>query len=1031
MTVSLRPIPSMGFASKWSKLLSRARFMAFVLLACTLSISHGPSLRGQERSLDLDVPTVVFLGKDSSRFWEVPDMPLPSLIAQGAKEEPKVDFKVLERFEKEQKATLPTEKTPGCAYSTAVTTSLARVIQGARADYKQGMRRYLSGDFKESIESLSRVVSGVPGTELSGYSTYYIGESFYHLGRPDEALIHFSQLVEEHPDHQLLDWAHYSIGWIYLEKEDFQMALSRFQQIARSQGESPLVPTALFWEGETLGRSGQIEEAIVSKRLFLERYPTHSRAPQVQLSIGGYLLRLRRLGQAAQVYREFAMSYPKDPRVVEALNGLGQSLIYDEQYREGISILKDGLQRFPDTPLAGSMLLGLVRGYLGIGQSDRALETYEEVVDRFPQYEWSDNALFDIGYYYFENGEYARSVELYQDLLRVHPGSELKPLVYFNLGESLYNLGLYKEAIDSYRLAEEMARRDSILEEAVFKMGLAFYHTKRYTRAIESWERLLRDFPESVRRDETLYWTGEAFLRNRNPERAAAHFKDLEENVEIYPRVLNSLGLYYFSEGQWNQAIQHFMTLLDRYPYHPIASEAYLRLAEAFYNRRDYPKALFYLEELVNREDAPSLDRAFFVQGRIFYKEGKFEVAVDRFSDVLGQFPESTLAAESQYWIAWSYYRMGKYENAIEEFTKVMQNPPSTSHASQAVLRVGDCYYNLGSYLEATLTYLQVVREFPQSREVPEAEYGILLAYERQGRYENFVERAKTFLSKYPTHPLGANILSRLAQHYLDRNMVDQGIASYRELIQNYPRNDLADGAQFKLGEIYREQQDFQNAILEFGLVVKHYPRSNYLVDAYFEIAQSYFALEDYRRALEGYERVARRFPQNHLAGKAFLKTVDCLERLGSMNLAEKRLAELMEVYPDDAIRSHGALKLGLILSRTSRYAEAIEVLREATKSRDPEVASLAQVEIGLTYQKMGDSSSAIVELMKAVYLYPGQTRPVEKALLQVGEIYMAQKKWESAQQIFLRVIEVSQSESVRNKARNFLTEINRSIGNE
>jgi len=297
--------------------------------------------------------------------------------------------------------------------------------------------------------------------------------------------------------------------------------------------------------------------------------------------------------------------------------------------------------------------------------------------------------------------------------------------------------------------------------------------------------------------------------------------------------------------------------------------------------------------------------------------------------------------------------------------------------------------------------------------------------------HDSFVEKAKGFFATYPTHPLGANILSKLAQYYLENNMVNNAIASYKELLRTYPRSDLADDAQFKLGGIYREQQDFKNAILEFGQVVKQSPGSNYLVDAYFEIAESYFALGDYRRALEGYRRVVRGFPENRLARTAYLRAAECFEKLDRRDFAEKTLMELLESYPNDLIRFQGALRLGLILSEDVRYAEAIKALRDAAKSGDPEVASLAQIKIGEVYRKMGDSTTAAVELMKVVYLYPGQVGLADEALFQAGEIYVEQRKWADAREVYSKVIETSRSESARQKARTILIEIDRRTGNE
>jgi TolA-binding protein len=489
-------------------------------------------------------------------------------------------------------------------------------------------------------------------------------------------------------------------------------------------------------------------------------------------------------------------------------------------------------------------------------------------------------------------------------------------------------------------------------------------------------------------------------------------------------RALSSLGRYYFRLREWERAVQRFLEILDRYPDHPLTVDAYLGLGEAFYHRKDYPRALSYLEELAGREDVRCLDRVYLIQGRIYYEQDEFELAIDRLSFVLERFPESSLAQESQYWVACSYYRMGKYERAIEAFVAVTEHPPSSTRSAEAFFRIGECNRHLDSYEAAQKAYTRVIREYPHSRIVPKAEHGILLTLESQGDYERFDERANAFLIRYPTHPLGADILMRIARRYLDEDRVDKAIHMHRALIWRYPRNELTDDAQFRLGEIYRDQQDFERAISAFGLVVKQYPRSGYLVDAYYEIAQSYFALGDYRRALEGYERVTRGFPESHRAEEAAVGEIDCLRRLDRIDLAEARLLELRERGLETPLRSQPSLRRGLILSRAMRYGEAIEVLREVTRLAGAEEASLAQLKIGEIYREMDDSRRAINELMKTVSLYPGQTDRVDAALFEVGEIYMEQRRWVKAKRIYARVIEISSSESARKKAQEILAEI-------
>jgi len=980
--------------------------------------------------MDLETPGVGFPDEDGSDLWEIRAMSLASHPLRDVKREPPIDLKIAEKAAGWAKGT-GAAKAPGCAHSGGEAPAVDDSASVVRADYRHGMRRYASADFDGALEFLAKVAEADPESELNVYSRYFMGESFWHLGRHDKALICFQRVIDGYPGHPLAGWAHYAVGWIRLDMEDYDSALVHLSAAGQEGGDAPPAVHARLLEGEALAGTGETEAAVLSKQAFLERYPDHPKAPEVQFSVSVDLFRMERFWEAGESFRRFTEKHPSHALVERAFYGIGVSLIHDEKYDEGISVLETTLERFPDSPLTGSILLGLIRGHLGKDEGDRALDIYRDLVLRFPHFDWSDHALFDIGRSYLQKGEYLRSIEIYQDLLRRHPGSDIKALVYLNLGEAFCQLGDFDNALGLYDLVGEVAGGGWLLEEALFRRGLCLYQQEAYGQAIESWASLVSGFPDSERQDETSYWMGLALLQSRDWRRAAELFRELEENDEIYPRVLNSLGLYYFKKEEWSLSIRYFLELVDRYPGHPLLDSAYLHLGEAFYHRKDYQEALVYLGELVGREGVEDLDRACFMEARVYYEQGMLDRAIDRWLETVRSFPESPLAGESRYWIAQSYYGIGLYDMALEEFITLAEAPPSAERVPQVLLRIGDCHYQLKSYLEASLAYLEVIRRFPEAEQVPEAEYGLLLAFEGQERYDNFLERARMFFSRYPAHPLGANILSRIAQHQVENDELDSASATYRALIRKYPRSELADDAQFRLGEIHRDREDFENAIVEFGRVVKHYPGSSHLVDAYFETAQSYYALEEYRKASEVYELVVRRFPESEVAGEAYLRLAECLDKMNRSDLAEAKLSALVGGEPETAVQFQAALRLGLILFHGMRYGEATEIFRKVTKSRDPDIASRAQLKIGEIYWEMGDTSTAIVELMKTVYLYPGQTDRVNEALFKVGEIYMEKKDWNRARQIYSRIVDATPSASVRERARHMLAEIDRRAENQ
>jgi len=96
------------------------------------------------------------------------------------------------------------------------------------------------------------------------------------------------------------------------------------------------------------------------------------------------------------------------------------------------------------------------------------------------------------------------------------------------------------------------------------------------------------------------------------------------------------------------------------------------------------------------------------------YYNRDFEKAIGKFTQLITQNPRSTLADNSQYWLAESYYGLEDYPRAIEEFRKVF-NYADTEKDDDAQLKLGFCYTNIGDATRAVAEFRKLLNLYPDS----------------------------------------------------------------------------------------------------------------------------------------------------------------------------------------------------------------------------------------------------------------------------------------------------------------------------
>ncbi|HUO06253.1 MAG TPA: outer membrane protein assembly factor BamD [Candidatus Binataceae bacterium] len=94
----------------------------------------------------------------------------------------------------------------------------------------------------------------------------------------------------------------------------------------------------------------------------------------------------------------------------------------------------------------------------------------------------------------------------------------------------------------------------------------------------------------------------------------------------------------------------------------------------------------------------------FYSDGLDAMKDGKYPLAVARFTKLQHKFPKSALSEPAEYFAANALYETGKYDQAILQFNDLVMRYPKGRFSCAALLREAQAFLKLNDRIDARLT---------------------------------------------------------------------------------------------------------------------------------------------------------------------------------------------------------------------------------------------------------------------------------------------------------------------------------------
>src|SRR5436309_131091 len=583
-----------------------------------------------------------------------------------------------------------------------------------------GRERYTKAEYEDAAKALEQAVRSGSEKDLVLEARYWLGETYWQLGRVEPADRLFRQVVQTAPKaSDFARWATHSGGWTALGLGDATRARDTFAQLLsgavpvamepwarhglalasyalgrheeavaawetlRSRGAPVVLARAVgFWLGESLGRVGQYDRAATD----LERFVTGGPHPLLdagRLRLGGWSLAGRRAKQSAVASRAYLT--PSSPSAAP----------------------RTGTER--DWAEAGLALALLNSDFDAAREAARGLESRRSPL-REPLFLRFARTLV-------ERKKGAEAQVFIQELLVANLTPAVRAWVLLLSGEASRAQGDLDDARTQYDLGRRADPATATGWLAGLRQAQVNFEMREFAQVARDLSGLVATAPSAEARALVLLLQAEAGYHAGQYAAAGAAFRRALVEFPSHPQAgAARLGVAWTAlrQDRDDEARREFLEFVRLWPQDPQAPDALLLAAAQFaQGKLDVAKGLF--EDARDKGTPPIAHAAEYGLAAIAFQGGAHKDFKQPALAALGAAPKGRGAPRLLYVLAGIAVEEKDWTGALEFSKRLADEFPADEAADDVFESVGAGAVPVGAWPVVYEAYSELRRRYPQS----------------------------------------------------------------------------------------------------------------------------------------------------------------------------------------------------------------------------------------------------------------------------------------------------------------------------
>jgi len=530
---------------------------------------------------------------------------------------------------------------------------------------------------KEADELLSRILQVPYNTQYIQYVYFWKGEIAYRNGLTEEALGYFNNYLKDPLTNGEVNKvnAQYNAAYCMLKKENYQTALSLFQQVVIDVSSSAtlLIQDAYIRSADcyfmlkNFTQALKIYEEVIQQNLSQADYAMYQKA----IIAGANNKPLEKIS----ILQNIPIRYPNSTLVTEAYFEIANTYLAEEKWEDAIPYLDKILIDKKATALHPKAYLKKGIAYFNMPKNQESLNTFKTLIVKYPNSPESDDAV-----------EYIRKLFI----------DDQKP------GEFVSFMRANGKEI-SY------VEEDSL----TYKSAFIQYEAREFNNALKGFADYISKFPDGRYAIEANYFSAEINVSNKNYKAALPFYIAVAAkapNIFAERSALQCARIYYFDNNDFVNAEKYFLQVKLLTTQQENKLEAMRGLLRCQYKLQKWSEAVPNAQELLKEKGIAADDKmmANMIIAKNYQLNNQLNEATTAYQSVIS-IAKSAFSAEAQFRIAEILLLQNKLTNAEKAAMEVIKKYGSYDYwVTKSYILLGDIYFAQKDYFNAEATYKSV-----------------------------------------------------------------------------------------------------------------------------------------------------------------------------------------------------------------------------------------------------------------------------------------------------------------------------------
>lgn len=906
----------------------------------------------------------------------------------------------------------------------------------AKAYFDLGNHYFKIRKWETSIDYYTKIQPEQLEPESQTEANFKTGVACFQVQQFDRAKSYFQKVNAE----PFKASASYYLAYLYFKDGQLDEALNQLDIAANSPEYKPGVPalkTSILYKKRqfdeviSLGEASFKDTARITNKeelhmLVGESYYNKKDYKSAARHFDDYARVVKNPGKGLQF--RMAFSWFKSDQTDKAIGGFRQAAAKVDTL---------GGKRDTITQMA-SYFLGVC--YLKKDQKQFALSAFDQASLLEGDSKIQETAWFNAGKLSYDLEKCNDAVEILKDFSETYPRSEHFTEAQELIGEGLLNSNDFDAALAYMEKSKVKSERLNLAyQRAAYQRGITLFNDGNTEKAQELFAQSEKYAVDKETSIAAAYWNGESLLKMRQYGKAAQEYASVVkmesgQNSPYFSKAKFGLGYAWFNQKDYSKALGHFKEYVqeaEKSNQKAFLSDAYLRLADCCYATKDYPSALRNYDKAIDAR-TPELDYAFYQKGVVYAVLKDFENARTNFSVVVEKYSKSKWYDGALFQKAQMDYEATNYQAAIRGYSNIIQSMPESQVIPYCHLNRGISASNLKEYPAAVSDFKKILDDYPSHPAANSAILGLQEALVQTGE----IEQLNDYISKFKKANPGSESLESIefetSKALYNNQKYAKAISGFQDYLKTYPSSSFVPEARFYLAESNYRAGNKAEALAQYKDIVSA-GKSNWFIRSSFRIGELEYGNGNYQASAQQYAQLLNGTAKTAKdINNATLGLIENLYQLGKYDSVSSLSSDLLKkenLAPD--VSNKASLYTAKVFVGKGEYEKAIDELLNTVNNAQDINGAEAQYLVGEVFykqKKYNESLGALFELKSRFAAYP---KWYNKGFLLMADNYVAQKEFFQAQATLNSIIENAKDKETVSGAKSRLANLKAEMGTD